>query len=61
MDKPRSLWTSIFTEEDGHTIVMITIKHETLDDLETIIGMGFREGFTMALGNLDELLSTLNK
>jgi hypothetical protein len=29
---------------------------ETVADLEKYIEMGFKEGFTSALGNLDELL-----
>ena len=55
-DFPRSDWNVDFAESDGSTIVNIEIKHKTLSDLETIIKMGFKEGFTMALENLDELL-----
>lgn len=54
--KPRTFWTNIFTEEDGVTTVNVTLKHDSLKDIETLIEMGFREGFTMALENLDELL-----
>ena len=57
--KPRSLWTNIFTEEKGITTVNITLKHNKLEDIETMIEMGFKQGLTMALGNLDELLLTL--
>ena len=39
--------------------VEIAITFDTDDDLEKIIGMGFEDGFTMGLGNLDELLETL--
>lgn len=59
--KPRSLWTSIFTEENGITTVNITLKHDRPEDIETMIEMGFKEGLTMALGNLDELLLTKKK
>lgn len=59
--KPRSLWTNIFTEENGITMVNITLKHDKLEDIEQLISMGFKEGFTMAVGNLDELLLALKK
>lgn len=51
---PRSLWTNVFQENKATTTVRITIKYESLTDLEKIIELGFKEGFTMALGNLDE-------
>lgn len=50
---PRSLWANTFIEKGATTIVEITIQYETLADLEKIIQLGFKEGFTMALGNLD--------
>ena len=53
---PRSLWTNVFTEKGDTTTVEITIQHEDLADLEKIIEMGFKEGFTMALGNLDQYI-----
>jgi uncharacterized protein YndB with AHSA1/START domain len=58
---PTADWNVDFEEKDGNTTVNITIKHKTLEDLETIIRMGFKEGFTMALDNLDEILSNLSK
>ncbi len=54
-DLPRSQWSVDFTESNKLTIVYIEIKHEKLADLEAIIQMGFKEGFTMALEGLDEL------
>jgi uncharacterized protein YndB with AHSA1/START domain len=54
--KPRSLWTNNFTEINGITTVNITLKHDKPEDVEMMIKMGFKEGLTMALGNLDELL-----
>lgn len=53
---PSSFWTCEFSEASGKTTVNIEIKYESPADLEKYIEMGFREGFTMALGNLDELL-----
>ncbi|MFC4873190.1 SRPBCC family protein [Negadavirga shengliensis] len=58
-DMPRTLWANVFSEISDKTLVTITTKYESLADLEKIIELGFKEGFTMALENLDELLSTL--
>lgn len=55
-DMPGSFWTIIFSEENGHTMVDITIQHESSADLNAILKMGFKEGFTMGLNNLEELL-----
>ena len=53
---PRTLWTNHFNENEGTTTVSINAKYDTLEDLEKVIEMGFKEGFTMALGNLDDYL-----
>ena len=52
---PRSLWTNEFSESSGTTIVSIEIRYDQLADLEKYIEMGFKEGFTAALENLDDL------
>ena len=54
---PDSSWTVNFSESDGVTTVYVEIKHETLKDLEKIIEMGFKEGFTACLEQLSELLN----
>ncbi|WP_417590704.1 SRPBCC family protein [Owenweeksia hongkongensis] len=55
---PRTLWTNTFTEQTADkTLVSIVAKYDSLADLEKVIEMGFKEGFTMALGNLDEVLA----
>ena len=54
---PRTLWTNTFEEKEETTIVNIVAKYESLNDLEKIISMGFKEGFTMALENLDQYIS----
>ncbi|MGY5851107.1 SRPBCC family protein [Salegentibacter sp. F14] len=59
--KPRSFWTNTFKEHNGNTIVQVTLEHQKAGDLEVMIKMGFKEGFTMALQNLAELLPTLKK
>lgn len=55
-DFPRSFWTNSFNENADNTTVDITIVYNELADLEKIIGLGFKEGFTMALGNLDQYI-----
>jgi len=60
-EMPGSSWTNIFTEHDGITTVDITINHEKPEDREAMLKMGFKEGFTMGLNNLEELLPTLGK
>ncbi|MEC3965831.1 SRPBCC domain-containing protein [Flagellimonas halotolerans] len=54
--KPRSLWTNHFSEKNEVTLVDITLKHDRLEDIETLLEMGFKEGFTSGLKNLDEYL-----
>jgi len=52
---PRSLWDVHFREASKeNTVVSITIKYNSLADLEKIIELGFKEGFTRALENLDQ-------
>jgi len=48
-----------FSESNGVTTVRITIKYKTLAILEMMIEKGFKEGFTMTLNNLGNLLATL--
>ncbi|WP_036384400.1 SRPBCC domain-containing protein [Muricauda sp. MAR_2010_75] len=57
---PRSKWNLDFENQENTTLVNITIKHENLEDLEKIIEMGFKEGFTMALDHLEELIMQKN-
>ena len=56
---PDSFWTVNFSEADGVTKVHVEIKHESLEDLEKIIEMGFKEGFTACIEQLDEMLRNL--
>jgi len=58
---PRSLWNNEFISDGENTMVNITIKYNSLSDLEKIISLGFKEGFTMALGNLDEHIQAHTK
>lgn len=56
-DFPTSEWDLTFTEENGKTRVAIAIQHKTLAAIEMLIQMGFKDGFTMTLDHLDQLLS----
>jgi uncharacterized protein YndB with AHSA1/START domain len=58
---PGSEWDHTFSEQNGTTKVSVTIYNESLERLEKMIEMGFKEGFTMTLNYLDELLATLSK
>jgi uncharacterized glyoxalase superfamily protein PhnB/uncharacterized protein YndB with AHSA1/START domain len=53
---PRTSWTNTFTENAELTTVNIVAQYHSLEDLEKIIGMGFKEGLTMALQNLDQYI-----
>jgi uncharacterized protein YndB with AHSA1/START domain len=48
-----------FSEANGVTIVRITITYKSLATLELMIEKGFKEGFTLTLNNLENLLTTL--
>lgn len=56
-DFPRSDWNVNFSEQGNSTIVDIAIKHDKLSDLEKIIEMGFKEGFTIAMEGLDDIFA----
>lgn len=58
---PGSDWDLTFTEQNGVTKVSITIYNESLERMEKMIEMGFKEGFTATLNELETLLSNLNK
>nr|WP_315246408.1 SRPBCC domain-containing protein [uncultured Flavobacterium sp.] len=57
-DFPRSDWDVTFSEKDNSTFVDVVIKHEKLSDLEMIIEMGFKEGFTIAMEGLDKVFES---
>jgi uncharacterized protein YndB with AHSA1/START domain len=57
---PGSDWDLTFSEQNGKTKVSITIYNESLARMEKI-ETGFREGFTTALQQLDELVETLKR
>ena len=60
-DFSRMHWQNIFSHSKSGTVVNITITVDTWETLEKIIAMGFKEGFTMGLNQLESLLPTLKK
>ena len=54
-------WDLTFSEQNGMTKVSITIYNESLERMEKMIEMGFREGAAAQFQGLDELLPTLRK
>ena len=59
LELPGSDWDLNFSEQDGSTMVSISIYNESLERLEKMIEMGFTEGFKMTMKNLEELLATM--
>ncbi|MCF6129997.1 SRPBCC domain-containing protein [Flavobacterium sp. AS60] len=58
---PGSEWDLNFSEQNGKTKVSISIYNESLERMEKMIEMGFKEGFTMTLNSLDELFASLSQ
>ena len=57
-DLPVMHWDVMFSNTSSGTSVRVEIKFSSVSDLEKILEMGFEEGFTAALGNLDEVLES---
>tara|TARA_R100000365_G_C2737698_1_gene66772 strand:- start:1053 stop:1535 length:483 start_codon:yes stop_codon:yes gene_type:complete len=53
---PGSDWDLSFGEQNGKTTVNIVIVNDSLERLEQMIEMGFKEGFTAALQQLEAVL-----
>ena len=60
LELPCSDWDFNFIEQDGRTSLHLSIYNESLERLERMIAMGFKEGATAQLENLDELLVSLS-
>lgn len=60
-DFPQNSWENTFSPKEDKTLVNIVLTFDTLEDLEKIIEMGFKEGFTQGLDQLEELLATLQR
>lgn len=55
-DFPQAFWTNSFSSQSDSTLVRIVVEYKELADLEKYIEMGFKEGFTAGMENLDALL-----
>ena len=58
---PGSDWDLSFCNVNGLTKVSIAIKNDSLERMEKMIEMGFKEGFAMTLNDLDEVLANYGK
>ncbi|MGN0004210.1 MAG: SRPBCC domain-containing protein [Sphingobacterium composti] len=55
-DMPQSTWNVKFSPLDNATLVDVSILYNETQDLDTILEMGFKEGITICLQQLDDLL-----
>lgn len=60
LDLPGSDWDLNFSEHNGTTKVSVSIYNESLERLEKMVALGFKEGVTMQMRNLEELLAKLS-
>lgn len=56
-DFPQNLWENTFIQKNDKVSVDMLLTYDSLADLEAEIEMGFKEGFTMTLNELEKLLS----
>ena len=54
---PGANWNLTFSEQNGITKLSISICFESFEELEKMIEMGFKEGFTVTLTELTNLLT----
>lgn len=55
---PRNKWENTFSDRGQETVVDILLTFDALEDLEKVIEMGFKEGFTSGLENLDQYIES---
>jgi uncharacterized protein YndB with AHSA1/START domain len=53
---PGMEWKCEFTKSDSGTLVSVELSFASEEDMKKIVEMGFEEGFSSALNNLDEVL-----
>ncbi len=58
---PRAEWDVTFEDHGENSLVQTIVTYKSLEELETVIQMGMKEGLTSTLERLDDLLSTLTK
>ena len=61
LELPGSDWDLNFSELEGTTTVRTSIYNESLERLERMIEMGFKEGAMAQLKNLEDLLEKFSK
>ncbi len=61
IDMPQSKWVVNFTDKGDITLVEFMINYPDLIQLERTIQMGFKEGLSVAMEGLDELLASNKK
>lgn len=55
-EMPKGRFENVFSEEaNGRTLVTMISTHNSLEDIEAVIEMGFKEGITVSFEQLDEL------
>lgn len=57
-DPPGMHWDVQFEAEGDTTNVIVTIQFATEEAMEKIVAMGFQQGFTIGMDQLDTLLTT---
>ena len=57
-DPPGSFWTNTFTDNGETTTVLIEITFDNTENLEKHLEMGFKEGFTAGMENLDDIFAS---
>jgi uncharacterized protein YndB with AHSA1/START domain len=57
MDFPRMNWENSFNEKNGITKVTNIITFSQEEDMKQILEMGFEEGYSMGLNQLNDLLN----
>jgi uncharacterized protein YndB with AHSA1/START domain len=60
-DMPASAWQLSFSDKGDNTLLRILIVYPDLSQLEETIKMGFKEGLSAGMENLDALLPKLKK
>ncbi len=57
LELPQSTWTMNFSDHEKNTLVHGILQFPDFTQLQQTIDMGFKEGLTMAMENLDKLLA----
>ncbi|UKN01208.1 SRPBCC domain-containing protein [Paracrocinitomix mangrovi] len=57
-EMPVAKFSNDFNENNNQTTVIMVTHYASADDLKTVIEMGMKEGLTMALNQLEDILLT---